>query len=160
EGMRSVWRDVRVQPRDSASETMWQSFLDRVATLPPPLPRLMPSLDMSLQVDRTPDFVEPTRVAVRVTLDTSSSELSRRDAVSRTEAWFQTGVSVRIPRTAHLSLRLDRVEPSYRFRHYLNYPAIGLNCGVVARSLVEEIQLQTTWAPRFVQPRIVPRELE
>lgn len=160
EGMRNIWRDVRVQPQDSVSAATWQAFLDRLATVAPPIPRLMPSLDVSLQIDRTPDFVDPNRIAVRVTLDNISSELLRRDSQSRTDALFQTGLSVRIPRSAHLPLRLDRVEPSYRFRHFLNYPAIGLNCGVVARNVAEDLQLQTTWAPRFVQPRILPRELD
>lgn len=160
EGMSSVWRDVRVQPQDSVSEAGWQQFLDRMATLPPPLPRLTPSLDVALQVDRTPDFVDPDRVAIRATLDNGSSELSRRDASTRTDTVFQTGLYVQIPHMAHLPLRLDRVEPSYRFRHFLNYPAIGLNCGVVARRIADDLRLETTWSPRFVQPRIVPRELD
>lgn len=160
EGLRGVWRDIRVQPQDSVSEADWQRFLDRTAVLPPPLPRLMPSLDVSLQVDRTPDFVNPDRVAIRATLDNGSAELSRRDASTRTNALFQTSLYVQIPDAAHLPLRLDRVEPSYRFRHFLNYPAIGLNCGVVARRIGQDLRLETTWSPLFVQPRVVPRELD
>lgn len=159
EGLRAVWRDVRVQPQDSISETAWQAFLDRVATIPAPVARLMPSLDVSVQIDRTPDFVDPERLAIRVTLDNAAPELSRRDASTRTDALFQTGISVQVPAAAHLPLRLDRVEPSYRFRHFLEYPAIGLNCGVGAQELGDALQLQTAWAPRFVQPRIIPREL-
>jgi hypothetical protein len=41
----------------------------------------------------------------------------------------------------------------------LSYPAIGLNCGVTNQLSDENIVLRTTWSPRFVQPRILPREI-
>jgi hypothetical protein len=54
---------------------------------------------------------------------------------------------------------LDRVKPSYRYYQYLAYPALGFNCGVEAHKDGVHLLMKTTWAPRFYQPRIVPRSL-
>src|SRR3546814_16144333 len=43
---------------------------------------------------------------------------------------FQVGLRATIAATDHRPLRLARVKPSYRFRDWLAYPAMGLNCGV------------------------------
>jgi hypothetical protein len=159
EGLRHVWRDVRVQPQDAASEQSWNAFLERARQVAPSLRHLLPAVaGVTLQIERNVDFSDPTRVANRVLLDNASPELSRRESATRSDTIFCTGINVSIPRDAHRSLRLDRVEPSYRFRHFLDYPAIGLNCGVVERSDERTTHLATTWSPRFVQPRVVPRD--
>jgi hypothetical protein len=158
-GLRDVWRDIRVQPQDMASEQAWTAFRARAAQVPPSLQHILPAIDgVTVQIDRTVDLVDPTRVAIRIMLDNGSPELSRRDAVTRTDTIFNTGIEVALPRAAHRALRLDRVESSYRFRHFMDYPAIGLNCGVVSRLAGDNLSLNTTWSPRFVQPRILPRE--
>ncbi|UWU76208.1 helicase-related protein [Bradyrhizobium huanghuaihaiense] len=158
EGLAQIWRDVRVQPQDVISEAAWNAFRCRAAQTPPSLPDVLPAIGgVALQLDRTPDFVDPTRVAVRVMLDNSSPELSRRDALTRCEVIFVTQLGVTLPTGVHQPLRLDRVEPSYRFRHFMHYAAIGLNCGVASLQTGDVLTLRTTWSPRFVQPRIVPR---
>ena len=157
-GLREVWRDVRVQPQDITSEQAWAAFRARAAQVPPSLRHVLPALDgVAVQIDRTVDLVDPSRVAIRVTLDNGTSELSRRDAATRCEVIFNTALEVSVPRAAHRPLCLDRVEPSYRFRHFMNYPAIGLNCGVASRRVDDRLILTTSWSPRFVQPRIIPR---
>lgn len=157
-GRRDIWRDVRVQPQDTISEQAWTAFRERAAQIAPSIQDVLPAIDrLGIQIDRTPDLIDPTRVAVRVLLDNASPELRRQDATHRCETVFGTGINVTIPHQAHQFLSLDRVEPSYRFRHFLNYPAIGLNCGVVGRRIGQDLSLDTTWSPRFVQPRIVPR---
>jgi hypothetical protein len=158
EGLAQVWRDVRVQPQDVISEDAWNAFRQRAAQTPPTLGDVLPAVDgVTIQLDRTPDFVDPTRVAVRVMLDSGSLELSRRDALTRCEVIFITQLAVTLPAAAHRPLRLDRVEPSYRFRHFMHYAAIGLNCGVASSQTGDILTLRTTWSPRFVQPRIIPR---
>ena len=158
-GRREVWRDIRVQPQDVASAEAWSAFRDRAAQIQADLQQLLPAIDgVAVQIDRTPDLVDQARVAMRVMLDNASPELSRRELGTRTDTIFNTQIEVTIPRAAHCPLRLDRVEPSYRFRHFMDYPAIGLNCGVVSRVAGEDLTLTSTWAPRFVQPRIVSRE--
>jgi hypothetical protein len=158
QGLREVWRDVRVEPQDITSEQAWTAFRNRAAQVPPSLTHLLPALDgVAVQIDRTADLVDPSRVAIRVMIDNGTSELSRREAATRCEVIFGTALEVSIPRAAHRPLCLDRVEPSYRFRHFMNYPAIGLNCGVTGRSAGDRLILITSWSPRFVQPRIIPR---
>jgi hypothetical protein len=158
-GLREIWRDVRVQPQDVTSEQAWLAFRARAAQAPPSLRHVLPALDgVAVQIDRTPDLVDASRVAVRITLDNGTRELSRNDAATRCEVIFNTAIEVTIPRAVHCPLRLDRVEPSYRFRHFMNYPAIGLNCGVASRVAANNLILTTSWSPRFVQPRIIPRE--
>jgi hypothetical protein len=39
----------------------------------------------------------------------------------------------------------------------MHYAAIGLNCGVASNQTGDILTLRTTWSPRFVQPRIIPR---
>src|SRR3546814_6971667 len=72
---------------------------------------------------------------------------------------FQVGLRATIAATDHRPLRLDRVKPSYRFRDWLEYPAIGLNCGVENVSPdASSVVLETTWAPRYHQQSIDPRD--
>src|SRR5262249_52564302 len=50
-----------------------------------------------------------------------------------------------------------RVEPSYRYNRFLTYAAMGFNGGVTRLDGSDgNVALQTTWAPRYTQPRIVP----
>jgi hypothetical protein len=158
EGLQQIWRDVRVQPQDVISEAAWNAYRQRAAQTPPSLADVLPGIaGVALQLDRTPDFAEPARVALRVMLDNGSPELSRREAVTRCEVIFMTQVALTLPAAVHRPMRLDRVEPSYRFRHFMHYDAIGLNCGVASNLAGDILTLRTTWSPRFVQPRIVPR---
>jgi hypothetical protein len=87
--------------------------------------------------------------------------LGGRDPSACEHAIFQVALTVSLPRSLHKPLRLDRVKPSYRFRDWLEYPAMGLNCGV--RQLDVEcdvVAVRTTWSPRYYQPRIEPRSID
>jgi hypothetical protein len=160
DGARDAWRSVEVRPQDAQSEAAWSAFLDRVRTAPPPHAQLLPKVDdVTLGVENLRDFADPARLSIRVTLDNRNTELRRREATSRTDAIFRTQLTVSVPGVIHRPLRLDRVEPSYRYRDFLLYPAMGLNCGVHAETANERLVLRTTWTPRFVQPRTVPRRL-
>lgn len=161
EGQRIAWRDLRVLPQECGSEAAWGAFLARAAQTPIPLPRVLPRLDnLSLEIDRTPDFTDLSRASIRVAIDNGSPALRARDAQTRTDSVFNVSLNVRLPKNIHRPLRLDRVEPSYRFRDFMDYAAIGLNCGVTQKEDGCDLVLATTWAPSFVQPRILPRELE
>lgn len=160
EGIQEAWRNLRIQPQDTLSREAWNNFRARAAQMPVPLADLVPKLDgVSIQIDRIIDFAEPSRASVRVVLDNRTPELTRREARTRTDTIFGVGLTVTIPTGVHHELQLDRVEPSYRFRHFLTYPAIGLNCGVNCEEIEERTILTTTWSPRFVQPRILPRDI-
>src|SRR5262249_7491647 len=73
---------------------------------------------------------------------------------------YQVRLMVELPARVHRALKLDRVEPSYRFRDFLSYPAIGINCGVSELHHNDRILLTTTWMPRYQQPRIAPTTIK
>jgi hypothetical protein len=157
EGMEQAARDVPVSPADIESREAWEAFLGRARAAPPQIDRLMPAFDhVRIGVDRLPDFSDPSVTSLRVTLENDNPEFSSRVSRQRVDTLFQAGLTLSLPGAQHRFLKLDRVEPSYRFRDHMLYPAMGLNCGVTNQSSGGNVMLATTWAPRFVQPRIVP----
>lgn len=161
EGDTQAWRPVNVNPADVASEAAWLAFLQRARLTPPPKDKLTPPFaDIRIGIDWLPDYVHADVASLRVTLENGNKELGPRDFKLRCDTIFQAKLELRIPAAAHHPLKLDRVEPSYRFRDHMTYPAMGLNCGVVVRDDAPSKVLTTTWAPRFVQPRILPRSID
>lgn len=160
-GEKIVWRDHTVTQTNAASEANWNSFIDELGAEPVE-PKAFPNLSgVVMRAERQRDFMDTDRVSVRLTLDNSCAELSKTDARFQCNSIFGTGFTLRLDRSAHISVKLDRVEPSYRFRDYMAYPAIGLNCGVEENEISEgAIELTTTWAPRFSQPRVKPRKID
>lgn len=159
-GMTEAWRDQKVEPRHAESEEQWNSFLEEVRQSPPDPAKVRPDLSkVQVKIEAQRDFVDPSRLSCRILLDNQSDELDLTTAQSICNTVFGTGLSVTMPISVHRELMLDRVEPSYRFRDYLRYPAIGLNCGVTASDEPPLRTLTTTWAPRFGQPRIKPRDV-
>ena len=157
-GCLAVWRNVAIRPADAESEAAYAIFLTAAQNLPINAADVAPDLSqLTIAVERQQDFLDPTIQSYRLTLDNQAPDVPLRQAQMRCHALFGCLLKVGLPRAAHIPLRLDRVESSYRFRHFLEYPAIGLNCGVEADLGDEIVNLTTTWAPRFVQPRIIPR---
>ncbi|MBY5591658.1 helicase [Rhizobium leguminosarum] len=154
------WRNRTVRPAEAQNEQSWNAFLDELKNEPRDAAILPDFSKLELKVERQRDFIDPTRVSIRVSLDNGCAELAPRDASIKCNALFGTELRVRVPATDHRPVQLDRVEPSYRFRDFLFYPAIGLNCGIAATAADGAIDITTTWAPRFVQPRIVPRDIK
>lgn len=161
EGRLDAWRKVDVSPRHVENAEAWNAFLEEVRKEPVVLKSLFDSAGgLKLAVETMPDYLDPGRANWRVLLENANQGQGPRSTTHRCPAIFQVTFSVSIPTQAHLPLHLDRVEPSYRFRHFMTYPAIGLNCGVVAETAEERLNLTTTWAPRFVQPRIIATVLD
>lgn len=161
EGQQRGWRDVKISADEALTETKWTAAVQKIVSKPLDTSKVLPDLSrIEVRLQRQPDFLDSSRVSYRVTLENGCSELSRNDAKTICNAIFGAQMSVTLPRSAHLALRLDRVESSYRFRDHLTYPAIGLNCGVEAIDRGSNLDLRTTMAPRFTQPRIVPRNLD
>ncbi|MHA6645373.1 helicase-related protein [Mesorhizobium sp. A623] len=160
-GATEAWRDATVQPGETLDEARWTAAMAALAAQPVDRARVVPDLSrVVLKVERQVDFLDPSRLSLRVMLDNQSPEPTPRDAQGRCNTVFGAGLSLTLPQAAHRPLRLDRVEPSYRFRDHLDYPAIGLNCGVHADTAAGELRLATTAAPRFAQPRIVARQID
>ncbi len=161
EGAAEAWRDFNIPPSDTLDEARWNAAVTALIARPVDRNRVVPDLScITLKVERQIDFLDPKRLSLRVMLDNQSSEPTPQDARGRCNTIFGAGLTIVIPSAAHRPLRLDRVEPSYRFRDHLEYPAIGLNCGVEALETSDQLTLSTTVAPRFVQPRIVARNIE
>ena len=160
DGATEGWRDVKVKPVDTLDETRWTTAMAAIASRPLDRNRVVPELSQVLvKVERQADFLDASRLSMRVMLDNQSSEPHPQDAQGRCNTLFGASLSLALPKAAHRPLKLDRVEPSYRFRDYLEYPAIGLNCGVDAEEFDNALRLCTTIAPRFAQPRIVARNI-
>ncbi|MEC5293241.1 DEAD/DEAH box helicase [Aurantimonas sp. C2-4-R8] len=160
-GAAEAWRDARISPGDTLSETAWTTSMTALATRPIDRARVIPDLSAVLvKIDRQRDFLNPDRLSFRLMLDNQSGEDSPLEAAGRCNTVFGSSITATLPTSCHLPLRLDRVEPSYRFRDYLEYPAIGLNCGVEAERTGDDLTLTTTSAPRFAQPRIVARRID
>lgn len=161
EGARCGWRDVKISADQAMSEEKWVAAVADIVGRPLDAAKVIPDLSgIEVRLHRQADFLDPGRISYRATLENGCSELARDSAKTACNTIFGCSLSVRLPLSAHCALRLDRVEPSYRFRDHLTYPAIGLNCGVEALESGSVLELKTTMAPRFTQPRIVPRNLK
>lgn len=160
DGRASAWRDVQVMPADLQNEETWKGVLARARARPADPEKCAPALSVSLAVARTTDFADPSRIALRVALENHNRAPPRNVARTRELSVFQASVQLAMPVAALADLRLDRVDPSYRFRNHLSYPAMGLNCGVEAERIADTVTLRTTWAPRWTQPRLVPSNID
>lgn len=161
EGSNAAYRPASVRPSHVRSEESWNTFLAELRKNPPAVNDIAPNLDgllLTVQVD--PDLRDPQRRNLRIVLENNSREVSRRRRERFDHAIHQVELSAELPSSIHRPLRLDRVEASYRFRDFLTYPAIGINCGVTESVTVDKLRLTTTWMPRYQQPRIVPNEIE
>lgn len=161
EGVLSGWREVKIAADEVLSEEKWKAAVEKIVSTPLDTKKVLPDLtEIEVRLQRQVDLLDTDRISYRITLENGCSELSRDEAKSVCNAIFGAGLTVSLPRPAHRALRLDRVEPSYRFRDHLTYPAIGLNCGISADECGPTLELQTTMAPRFTQPRTIPRNLD
>ena len=167
EGQRDAYRPgERILPGQFADEASWNNYLTALRTRRPAVlddirPDISGERGVKLIADLDPDFADQTRSNLRIALQNDSEMPGGRDPSAYEHAIFQVALKVSLPRSLHKPLRLDRVKPSYRFRDWLEYPAMGLNCGV--RQLDAEpdiVAVRTTWAPRYYQPRIEPRSID
>lgn len=136
----------------------WTQYLDamRLRANDP----VIPEIELDWDIELSADFNDPSRMNLHIALE-NCSKVVKREADTKEHAVFQMSIDVELPKVVHRMLRLDRIEPSYRFNQYLSYPAIGFNGGVETKSATDnKIILTSTWHPRFVQPRLRPVEYE
>lgn len=152
-GARWGFRDrIRIRPSEYQS---WSTTLERIRAngRAPAIPEFRLAWDIRV----THDWVDRTRLNVHVALENRSLPPARGESRHVELAIFQTNVSVELPRSLHAPLVMARVDPSYRYNRFLRYPALGFNTAV-REELRDDalLSLQTTWMPRYVQPRIQP----
>jgi hypothetical protein len=164
EGQAEAYRPgERILPSHFASRESWERYLAALrARRPAVIEDIRPNVGgVALVATTDTDFADPDRVNLRIAIENGAAEPSGREAAAFEHAIFQVALAVSVPEAAHRPLRLDRVEPSYRFRDWLEYPAMGLNCGVRSGETENgKVAIRTAWAPRYVQPRIEPRTVE
>ena len=125
EGRTLAYRSGSVRPSNVKSEAAWNAFLAVLRSSAPKLADILPQLDdLVLTIALTPDLRDDTRRNLRILLENNSRDARKRQRDRFEHAVHQVGLNVTLPWTAHRSLRLDRVETSYRFRQFLSYPAI------------------------------------
>ena len=133
EGQRDAYRpNERILPSHFSSKSGWDRYLSdlrqrRSAVVQDILPDLS---GVALVLNADPDFVDATRVNFRAAIENGADQPSRQTLNDYEPSLFQVELGVTLPSVLHRPLRLDRVQPSYRFKDWLTYPAMGLNCGV------------------------------
>ena len=154
----SLWaykRNTRVLPSEFHD---WQSCLAMLRAnnaLP-----AIPIIDIRWNIEISPDWIDSSRLNIHIALENQSAIPVGGDE-SVEASVFQVGLDISMPKVEHCRLRLERVDPSYRYNRHLSYAAIGYNGGVEELDVTEhEVTLSTTWAPKYRQPRIVPSSYE
>lgn len=132
----------------------WPSFLDfvRKSNLRVALPQIMLRWNLEL----LPDWLDSSKRSFFIAIE-NISKMPKQYADETEEAVFLVSLQVQLPAELHHPLKLERIDSSYRYNKYLTYPAIGHNCGVASIQTDSGFRLfETTWTPRYTQPRIIP----
>lgn len=147
------YRRARVRPSDVRD---WKGFVERVRASS--LAVIVPQIELRWVVQVVLDPVDATRMTVHVALENWTAPLTKANFKELEPSLFQVSVTSAVPAADHQFLRLDRVKPSYRYNQYLKYPALGFNAGITMTVDGALHRLTTTWAPRYVLPRIIPTD--
>lgn len=158
EGDQRAYRERNIRPSDCQSKETWEAYLAECRKTAPSVDQLLPNpFDLKLILQSNPDRRAKKSKLVRVAFE----HHGRRPANARQSfvepACFQVSISVKILTSALRQLPLDRVKPSYRYRHYMSQAGMGVNCGVDQIKDDTKTELRSIWAPRYVLPRQVPR---
>src|SRR5207244_9337952 len=115
-----------------------------------------PTILPVLEYESLEDPLRPDERTIRIILANESDLLNAKQAAAReTDAsLYQLEISVAFEPDLHRPIRLDRIAPSYRYNQHLAYDALGINCGVRRRGLVDTNVLETTTLPTYYQPLI------
>src|SRR5579872_6550238 len=142
EGRNWGYRPADIKPSNTTSEESWNRFLSALRTTPPSLKEIGPDLSgLALTVEFENDLRDPAVRNLRVMLENNSNEVRKRKRHRFDHAIHQVKLTVELPAKSHRPLRLDRVEASYRFRDFLTYPAIGINCGITEARTADTLRL-------------------
>ncbi|WP_162604593.1 DEAD/DEAH box helicase [Geomonas edaphica] len=161
EGLEWAYREQMIAPSQIGNQAAWDALLVLVRQTAPDISALLPPLDkLRLVLDRTPDFSDSSVLNVRVSFENQNNAPARNRYLCHDAAVHQVQVVVAVPVAVHKRLKLARIQPSFRFRNFMTYPALGINCGVeVGAGNTENVLLRTTWLPRYILPRITPRAI-
>lgn len=161
EGQQWAYREQPVVPTHLVTKDAWDAFLQFVRQTPPNIQTLLPTLNnMRLIYSKAPNFSDSSIVNVRVSFENQNNKPPRNRYLCHDAAIHQVQVVVTVPTAIHSRLRLERIQPSFRYRNFMTYPALGINCGVeVGSENTNNVVLNTTWLPKYILPRIVSRKI-
>lgn len=151
-----LWGYRRGRPVRPSDVRDWKRYLESIRSSK--LEVVVPKIDLRWVVQVVPDPVDATRITVHVALENWTPPLTKTNFKELEPSLFQVSVAVTVPAADHRFLRLDRVKPSYRYNQYLKYPGLGFNGGIRLTKDGTLHRLTTTWAPRYVLPRIIPTD--
>lgn len=135
----------------------WASFLDLARNSNSHI--AMPQIELMWNLELLPDWLEPSKRSFFIALE-NISKMPQHFGEETEESIFLVSLQVQLPKALHHPLKLERIDPSYRYNKYLTYPAMGHNCGVIERQSDSSQRLfETTWTPRYTQPRIIPTSI-
>ena len=144
-------RDLKIP---ASQYTRWADFLELVRKSQ--LPIALPQINLSWDCEMHPDWLDPSKRSLFLALENVSA-MPKKHVDETEEAVFLVSLQAQLPTALHHPLKLGRVDPSYRYNKYLTYPAMGHNCGVAEVQSDPAFRvLETTWTPRYIQPRITP----
>jgi superfamily II DNA/RNA helicase len=117
----------------------------------------LPNLNLEWTIELAASKTDSNILTAKVMLENmTDNDRSRQLEAEFEESVYLAELRIGIVSNAHVPIKLDRVKPSYRYNRYLTYPALGINCGVVAEHIGENLEIRTTPMPIYRQPRIVP----
>lgn len=161
EGSTWAYREKDVRPTHLSNKEAWDTFLQSARQTPPDIATLLPTLNrVKILCTTSPNYSDPSILNVRVFLENQNQAPTRSRYLSHETAIHQVQVVISLPADVHRPLRLERIQPSFRFRNFMTYPALGINCGVEeTTAAAEKTTLKTTWLPKYTLPRITPRNI-
>jgi hypothetical protein len=115
-----------------------------------------PTILPVIEYENLEDPLRPDERTIRIIL-ANESDLLDPDQASAREAdatLYQVEMAVEFEPELHRPIRLERIEPSYRYNRFLTHDALGINCGVRRRQLTQANILETTALPVYFQPLI------
>lgn len=151
-----LWGYRRGLPIRPSHVRDWKGYLAAVRASS--IKVLVPALSLKWVAHCAPDPIHNERVTIHLALENWTEPLNKSNHKELEPSLFQCSLTTTLSESAHQWLHLDRVKPSYRYNKFLKYPALGFNGGVVFEARDGQSVLKTTWAPRYVLPRIIPTD--
>ena len=159
EGEQWCWRKQRLRPSVFRSRRAWEAALVYVRTTPVNKAHLWPDQNIEISIEWAGSPVEPNVVQAAIgLLHRSCGSVGEQEGDG---GIYQVHVDIEVrPAAVLIPYVLERVKPAYDSQGFHSISAAGWNAGVERVLLEGGVRLTTTWAPRYVLPRIVPNRIE
>ncbi|MCK8787231.1 hypothetical protein M0638_22925 [Roseomonas sp. NAR14] len=151
EGREQAWRRGRVPSTAFWSRESWGEYVRGLRGTPPNLDHIDPRMELKFLVQGDPEVMEPGVVSLRLAIENYRERTEEHES-----GIFHVFLSVEVPSGVLRQSYLERIKRSYHLDGLLGIPATGVNGGVRHHEEDGAHRLTTSWAPRFVLPRMQP----